>query len=301
MLSVSSRPINPICILSGGKRDKKYVNIDTEINNDSVEEKISDLISNSDLNKNQLIKLKESIDKGEQPIDEDIVDMYNKIIGIIGNEVILNKGEKLEVYPDIKKERTIIMCAGPQGSGKSHFCSQFIKHYIKEFPKNKIFVFSNVDKDEAYDKYGKKKIRRVIIDSDLITNPINVLEELQDSLCIFDDICSISNKQMRECVQQLRDSVLSIGRHSNTSILMCEHQLMNYSHTKVMLMESDKVVVYPKSGMGHAIKRFCRDYVSMSKKDIDKLFTLNSRWVCIKKSYPQMIIHENGCYITTGN
>jgi Mor family transcriptional regulator len=49
----------------------------------------------------------------------------------------------------------------------------------------------------------------------LIDDPIT-LEELSDSVSIFDDIDVIPNKKVREAVYSLLNQILETGRHTRT-------------------------------------------------------------------------------------
>ena len=87
--------------------------------------------------------------------------------------------------------------AGATGSGKSYWIADYLKLVNKYQKDREIFIFSDVDYDEAFAPL--KNITRITLDASLITEPISP-EELENSVCIFDDIDSIQNKALKKTV-----------------------------------------------------------------------------------------------------
>ena len=46
-------------------------------------------------------------------------------------------------YP-IKPDRNCVYISGPSGAGKSYLAAQFIKEYIRKYPKNNVFIFVSI-------------------------------------------------------------------------------------------------------------------------------------------------------------
>jgi hypothetical protein len=200
----------------------------------------------------------------------------------------------LEPIPDINLERDMLFVAGPSGSGKSTYIATYLKNYKKCYPKNKIFIFSKLTHDPAFDKLKPKYVPITI--ENFITQPIQI-SELSDSCCVFDDIDVISDKVLCRAVQQLRDQCLEIGRHEKISVCATSHQLMNYNLTRTLINEAQNVTMFPKSGSTHHIKNFLKTYGGMDKKAIDRATKLPSRWITIHKNYPMYIMYSQGCYL----
>ena len=70
-------------------------------------------------------------------------------------------------------------------------------------------MFSSLPSDESLDKIKPKRIK---LDEKRYTDPIKV-DELRESICIFDDIDVISEKKVRKAVYDVLNQVLEIGRH----------------------------------------------------------------------------------------
>ena len=103
----------------------------------------------------------------------------------------LNEGEFQQV-PDPHIDWEIIYITGASGSGKSTYTKNYIKEWKKLHKNGNVYVFSALKQDETLDEI--KYLKRVIIDETLIEEPIEI-DELANSLAIFDDIDVISKKQ----------------------------------------------------------------------------------------------------------
>lgn len=212
-----------------------------------------------------------------------------------------------------RRQRDVIFISAPSGSGKSTWAGQYARSYqstpgwvdepISECARPRrsvarVVVFSAVKEDPAFEGV---KLKRVcfedLVDEDGEPNDILEIEDLSDSLVIFDDIDVIANKKLKKWIQDLRNRCLEIGRHHNINLICTTHQLMNYNETKILLMEATKVVVFPKSGSEAQIKRYLKTYADFTPDAIKKLFKLNSRWVMINKSAPRYVLHAGGVYL----
>ena len=123
------------------------------------------------------------------------------------------------------------------------------------------------------------------------------IEDLSNSLTIFDDVDVIPGKKLRLWIQDLRDQCLQHGRHNNINLICTTHQLCNYKATKILLMESTKVVFFPNSGGAAQIRRFLKEYGELEKEQIAKVLEIKSQWVMLNKAAPKYILHANGCYL----
>ena len=97
---------------------------------------------------------------------------------------------KFELLPNtIERQRHNIYVCGRSGSGKSTWCRNYIKNYLKMKKGNSVYIFSALESDDAFDDL---KVNRIILDEDIVENPIDP-DELRDSLVIYDDIDSLSD------------------------------------------------------------------------------------------------------------
>ena len=125
-----------------------------------------------------------------------------------------------------------VFIAGGTLQGKSYIASKLAGDYHKIFPKNKIILFSWVTDDENYQNLAKLKMfHKMRIDETILDNPIS-LDELHDSVCIFDDIEHFPDKEIRNELERLRDSCVNAGRHANIDVIVCRQNLLRRTKDK---------------------------------------------------------------------
>ena len=137
------------------------------------------------------------------------------------------------------------------------------------------------------------KPRRFRMDEELYTDPIEV-EELAESCIIFDDTDCLSDKKIRNAVNSLLDQCLEVGRHYNLTVLVTFHLPSDRQATRKMLNECGYLVYFPQSSSSK-IKYVLTNYLDLEEKMIKYFRKLNSRWICIKKNFPQCYIAEHEC------
>ena len=209
-------------------------------------------------------------------------------------EVKLTKG-KLVVLPRLDKVEKIYI-SGVSGSGKSTWCSSWLKEYLKKENKHDpIYVFSAVAYDKALDDKFEDNIERIDLE-DILTDPIHP-NDLENSVVLLDDSDSILDRRVNRVVADLRDNLLECGRHTNTRMLCTSHILSNYKATRKLLNEATTTVVFPKSGQTFLIRTFLEKYCGFSKSQIKKFMGLKSRWVSVSRQYNPYVMYEKGVYM----
>lgn len=283
--------------------DKEILYLDDDINKDNgIKNKLDDEEISQKLKKRdgraklkEMALIKKALEKNIEPLEDDIKDIYKELKkkenDLIGKEVKINEG-LMQIIPDPEK-RQIIYVAGASGSGKSYFTAHYAKEYKKMFPDRKIIVFSKLDDDSVIDKLEPIRIE---IDEELITDPIE-MEDLKNSLVIFDDTDTVSEKLLLNAINQIKNDVLEIGRHFNISSVITSHLINNYKQTRTVLNESHIIVVYPSSGSSYSISYALKHYCGFSNEDVKKVFGLRSRWCAIMRHYPMTVIYEKGVYL----
>lgn len=206
------------------------------------------------------------------------------------------KDGKLQPLPNKKVVEKIYITA-PSGAGKSTFAGNWIKEAKKIYKDDEVFVFSSIKEDKELDKNNPI---RITLDADLVREPIEP-EEIENSIVVFDDTDTIHNRFLRASLADFRDFLLEQGRHYNIKMVMTSHQFCNYKATRVILNEATAVCFFPKSGTSYHIKRFLKEYGGVEKKEIKKIMKLDSRWICLYKTYPMYIIYEGGAFLIGQN
>lgn len=220
----------------------------------------------------------------------------NKVITfnpkVEGTQEITVEG-KLTPLPNSKK-RDVLYISAPSGAGKTYWVSQYIKEYKKMFKNNEVYFISSIQYDKVIDDI--KDVIRINIDEETLEHSNFELDDFTDSLVVFDDVDTITNKAIKNYIERLRDYLLEQGRHSNTSMCLTHHLLTNYKATRIMLNESTGYILFPKVN-GVKLKKFLENYCGIGNDEYNKIKSLPTRWIYIVRSYPHYLIYEKGVYI----
>lgn len=275
-----------------------------EDNNDSLENSSDDDLNDEDLElldnkyyKDMGFHYRINVDKIKKNIkdkkaNKKLVRETKKYIENKKNkEIIIHDGE-VQVLPKFN-ERECIYVAGPSGSGKSTYIANYASEYKRMYPKNNIFIFSRVANDECIDRL---KPTRIMINEELIEDPIRP-DELSNSLVIFDDTDTIPNKKLKDTIISLKNDLLETGRHEDIYVAITSHLISNYRETRTVLNEAHSITVFPQGGSTYSIKYVLKNYGGMDKNDVQKAISLPSRWITLKKTFPQAIIYAKGTYL----
>lgn len=245
---------------------------------------------NNELVPNSLITVSE--------IDNDDENLFNNTSSIEWTKKIQKKGFKFQLVPNRNIERQIIYCTGQSGSGKSTFTASYCVQYKRIFPKNKIFVISSLKEDETLDKLlniNKDFFFRIEITPQLIEDKIGAID-FKDCLVIFDDFECLKDKLLRDYMSKVRDEILEVGRRYNTYMICTYHLPTNGHDTRRILNESHAVVYFPKSA-SCKIKNLLENHLGMNKNFFKWSQRLTSRWICILKGYPNLVLDDKNIYL----
>lgn len=210
------------------------------------------------------------------------------------NELNFSKECSVQILPSVDHVERLYL-AGSSGSGKSYFVSKWLSMNRKIFrgkQKKDIYIFSRIQFDQQLDKFNP--IRPEL--ESLVEEPITG-EELENSIVIFDDIDSISDRVVKQCVYDLQTDLLTTGRHFNITVICTNHMIYNGLETKRTINESTGVVIFPRSGQIYQQKNFLKNYMGFEKNMITKVMKLPSRWIYLRKRYPQCVIYNRGAFI----
>jgi hypothetical protein len=209
----------------------------------------------------------------------------------VRNKIILAKTDplKFQQVPDTTKERDILYITGPSGSGKSTYVVNYLKEYKKCYKNRPIFVLSSLKEDETLDKISN--LKRIKLDDKMWSDPLEA-ESFKDSCVIADDVDVISDKKIREAVIKLINQILEIGRHFNTTLIQTNHLATAGRDTRRILNEAHAIIFFPHSGSSHGIKYLLTEYCGIDKRDMQLAKKSDSRWCCIFKNYPCVMMTE---------
>lgn len=201
----------------------------------------------------------------------------------------------------------ILYVAGPSGSGKSTYAASYIKKYIKLYipkwfdadfdktgPGPKFYLFSRIDNDAVLDALLPIRVK---VDASIIANPFDIKEIEPNSICLFDDIDCITNPKVQLIVNNLKEQIMDLGRHSKIQCVITSHLIngKDRNATRTTLNELNSLTIFPKSGSAYQIKYALKQYFGLSPSQIGKIMAIDSRWVTLIKSYPQVCLSEHQC------
>jgi len=211
-----------------------------------------------------------------------------------GKESIIINDGKLIPLPNAKKnQREVVFLSGPSGAGKSTWIGKYIEQYKRKFKNNEVYVISSVSEDDVLDKHEPIRLE---IDEDFISEgPIDP-ELFRNSLVVFDDVDTISDKAVKRYITDIRDFLLEQGRHTNTYMLCSHHLLSNYKATRILLNESNVYVVYPRVN-GAKLKKFLETNLGFNDENYQVIKKLPSRWTAIYRQYPHFVMYERGVFV----
>jgi len=113
-------------------------------------------------------------------------------------------------------------------------------------------------------------------------------------LIIADDIDSISGK-LRKSIYETIDKVLKVGRSYGINIIVSLHDY-NGKETKYMLNECYSITFFPQN-WNRKLEYLTKDYMGLSKKEIEKIRNNKSRATTYLKTYPNIIVQERNIFV----
>lgn len=298
---------HPIASIKGGKYNGRTVYIDTGEKSDKKSKGGSNafLINQIVKNKKKNLKPKEyerlieylncdsDSDSENETNDNPFKEYKKEYKEKVNREIYLNDGKLIPLPTCMKDQTDACFISAPRGCGKSTMARKMMDEYREKFPKNQIVVISKCKDDPVFK--GVKGLMRIDIDDEFVEDPLT-LEELKDSLVVFDDYDSGFDKEKYEAICALRDNILDNGRKYGCSTIIAQHATTDYRRTRKQLFECDSYVLFPKGGTTYALKRVMMQYLGLSREMFHKLMDLPSRWIYVKKTAmpTRYCIHEAG-------
>lgn len=229
------------------------------------------------------------------------VDPYSGPVELKGNKDFILTTGLLEPFPNpcmkAENQRECWFMPSCSGSGKSTLASQIVRNYKTAFPDDKIYMFSSVGDDPAFEGLP---ITYVVMDDDFLEEALESglrLQDYSDSMIIMDDIESIVNLDLRALIRDFRDRLFLTSRHERISIIYINHIMFDRDHTRLAHSESNFIAFFPSSGMGPNIRTYLHRYQGFDKKLIKKIMSLPSQWVVLHKTAPKYILYQTGAFL----
>lgn len=177
--------------------------------------------------------------------------------------------------------------------GKSWLSARLAEDYQEQFPENRIYMFSALEQDDNFDNL--ENFYRINCD-DIVEDPIDI-QDLSNSLTIFDDINAFPDKEVVKEVNRLRDQLLATGRQHGTDVITTAQITLDGKKTQGCIINNMQYVGFPKSGGRHHLASYCKTYLAMDADEIKKVLKVPSRWVLLNRTPPLYVLHERGCWL----
>lgn len=194
--------------------------------------------------------------------------------------------------PNSKGKRDCLYICAPQQSGKSTYVGRYLKQFVKKYPKKTIYLFSKKPKDPSLDKYNPLRI-----DANKYKLKDNTLDLFKGSMVVFDDVDQYHDKKISKKIYNTINEILCNGADWNISIVITNHNTTDFHKTRTILNECETITLFCKAGNDYQLDSLLKKYIGMGTKAIEKLKSLDSRWVTISKNYPRAVFYDGGMYL----
>jgi hypothetical protein len=224
----------------------------------------------------------------DKPKQKKMLFMYDTKVPDGEHSISLEGNDTYEKAIDTSQEREVMYVSGMSGAGKSYYCKQFIEKYHKKYPKRLILVFSSLGSCKTLDKL--KYLKRIKIMEEEFMNRTLTAHDFKDSLVLFDDIDVISNKKIKMKVYETMNSILQIGRHTNTTALVTSHSATAGNDTKIILNEATAITLFPKASGNKGLLYIADQYLGLDTKQAKALKQIEGRFVTVIRAHPRCIL-----------
>ena len=190
-------------------------------------------------------------------------------------------------------QRDVCWVWGATGCGKSRWCKLFIEAYVRTWGRKRpVVIISQLDEDPSLP--SGPSIRRLNVNT-LKSKPLDLseMDGLEGALFCFDDVDAFPDKELDRAVQAAQDLCLSQGRHRHISMLVTSHVASNYSKTRLALNTATHFVCYSHGCAASQMQRLLCAYGGLDAAQVKRMRKLPSRWVCLKRTYPPLIVSEH--------
>ena len=210
---------------------------------------------------------------------------------------LTDKGIFQQMPNNERGQSDVFMINGRRGCGKSWYLADLMKQYIKCYPDNKIFLFSQCKEDELLDKLITK---RVDVDKYVEEGGLEPENFPDDCFVAFDDVDMLSDDKpdkLRTRIFAIMNSLIQLSRKRNITVAQTSHLTTNHGETKHALNGCSSFTFF-NSAVSHQIKNALKIYFGLSKENIKKVLQVkNTRWTTIFTTSPMVCLTEKECFI----
>lgn len=205
--------------------------------------------------------------------------------------------------PLVKNKETNLISyfiAGCAGSGKSYYVADIVNR-LKSLPKFKnatIYLISGqTSLDPVFESSWKSYITININHPDFGLLKWDEFANPKGTIVIFDDVDSISNKELGKFINNLQNGLLQNGRKSNIASFNISHALRDYRKTKYLHQECCCHVLFPNSDY-ILVGDYLKDKFKLREPMINHILDdLDTRSITLYRHHPQFLVSDHEIYL----
>ena len=195
-------------------------------------------------------------------------------------------------------QRTVAYVVGPSGTGKSHFCAEFIRTFCndpanarpnREQPRVVIVCPDDPSRDPAFSNCGFKfaHVSPTHLAEAHDAGTPATLDDLEDPdgapvMVLFDDVEALSDRREQKALEAFTQMVLERARKRNVHAVYVAHRAAAGRVSRVPIQEANAVWIPTGGGGGSNTDYFLAKHVGMPdglRSEIKKRATEFGRWL----------------------
>lgn len=193
---------------------------------------------------------------------------------------------------------------GQSGSGKTTMARSIIDLYLslltnKERKEIEIFLCSPTsgrDPDDVFfDDVQSGRVKLLPLNDEFFGENIVTIEELAETLIIFDDIEGIQDKKIMKRVYQLMHSCLTNGRHKVIKVLVLAHNPRNGDHVYRSILSEIQMAIFAGPQNSRHLSTYMNEHALVGESKIIK------EAIDLKAKNRYLIVNKHDRYISTEN
>lgn len=204
----------------------------------------------------------------------------------------LRKGERFVTKPS--EDHEVIFVAGSTGCGKSMWIRAYIIEFMLMFPDRRVILFSRHVNDPAYEELESVIVVDMTPENEELFE--TTVESLEESLVIFDDCDRIMDTSIAKFIKRLISDTIMNGRKMNINCIVTSHIVMDGAKTKEVVSQCNKLVIFPKGGMGNGLQRLFDVYLGQPQL-LSRVMRTKGRWLVIDLHAPKYAISRKEAYL----
>jgi len=201
----------------------------------------------------------------------------------------------LQTIPNQKNGFDVIYLCGAMGQGKTYATCKIGEMYRRIYPENNIYIFSQKVSDPSFDDSKTLGARRILIDDKFTNKDVDLVKspEFHNSMLIFDDFMSFSNKNTVKKICALLIQCITLGRQYHIYTVITSHLFYTCQNRDLYMNLYNEVqkIFWFRGVNAYQLRYVLKNYWGYSNTQIEKFinFDRESRYTMINR-YPAHLL-----------